>query len=139
LRDSEARSFVDPALPESLDELAALRTGTAEKDEARLAGIEAGKELLAIDVIESVNNILKRIAEAAIAVRVVVGRSANEYTQSLVGQLPKASSKLGREHGDKLPKWLLRIAVGGPMMGYIINQFSETFAWFVEHVLPFLR
>jgi hypothetical protein len=139
LRDREALSFIDPALPESLDELAALKTGKGVQDGARLAAIESGKEALAIDIIESVNNILKRIAEGAIAVRVVVARSASEYAQNLVGQLPKASSKLGREHGDKLPKWLFRIVVGGPAMGFIINKFSERFAWFVEHVLPFLR
>jgi hypothetical protein len=67
LREREAEDFVDSALPESLEQLANeglhpyLASLRLSKDVS-----ETNKELLAIDLIESVNNTLKLIAQAAI-------------------------------------------------------------------------
>jgi hypothetical protein len=138
LRDSEAQDFVDPMVPESLDKLVAAEPAPGGEYEAPMDAITAGKELLAIDVIESINNILKRLAEKTIAMTTVVSRSMKDYVGGLAKELPKASAKLGHEHGSKLPKWLFRLATGGPVIGYIVSHFSQTFAWFVEHVLPLL-
>jgi hypothetical protein len=57
LRQEDAGEFVDPALPNSLEELAeALREAlTPSGDESPLDAVEAGGEFLAIDLLESVN------------------------------------------------------------------------------------
>jgi hypothetical protein len=138
LRDADAQEFIDPAVPDALDELAASEPVEREGNEPATENAESVKELHAIDVIESINNILKRLAERAVAIRGVVSQSAKGYAAGLAKELPKASAKLGHEHGSRLPKWLFRLATGGSVIGYIASHFSDRFAWLIEHVIPLL-
>ena len=65
LRNDEAGDFVDPFVPQVLEQLADPRSRWP--DDA-LAEIETGKEELAADLIESTNNIFKAVAEVALPV-----------------------------------------------------------------------
>jgi len=141
LRTDELKELFDPAIPHALTELVEpLRASRAAGSDFREEVVEAKSSELAYDVVESVNNILKRIAEAAFAVRGVfgkasrtIGHAANEYGKGLSERLPKAFGKLGREHGDKLPKLIFRLVTGGTVAGvsipYIIEKFPEAFSW----------
>lgn len=63
LRHEEVAALVDPTVPQALEHLAGPLQATGEPSENV---IEVGKEELAFDLVESVNNILKRIAENAL-------------------------------------------------------------------------
>jgi hypothetical protein len=65
IRGEEAADIIDPAIPQALEKLAEpLHSAGNELD-----FIEAGCDLLAYDVVESVNNIVKGILQAAIWAR----------------------------------------------------------------------
>jgi hypothetical protein len=123
LRDQE---FVDPVLAASLEQLADA-PHTPELEDGRLAEdvVEAGKELLAADLVESVNNILKRIAEVALPLVVAAGRRASSVTgktaKGYVDSFEKGAvaeaKKVGRTHGARAVRWLNRLAIGGAV-GY---------------------
>lgn len=68
LRAPENQIIVDPIVPDALDELSAKLDAATSRAEALPDPIELGKELLAQDVLESVNNTMKRISECALAV-----------------------------------------------------------------------
>ena len=86
LRMAEAADFIDPSLPQALDELAGpLLIRIPVSNEPPYDVIKAGNDLLAYDVIESVNNILKRIVEAALKAKAAAG-SAARGVGSTVGQ-----------------------------------------------------
>jgi hypothetical protein len=72
--------------------------------------IEAGSELLAIDLIESINNILKPIAEVAIA-------AAQEYAAGFSKGFRRTAKKKGSKDGEKVFIWLRRFAVGAATSG----------------------
>jgi hypothetical protein len=134
LRDTDAEGFVDPGVADALEQLAAAQALDADTLEASADAAEARERFLAIDLIESINNIFKRLAE--VAVNSLAGRSAKEYATNLVERLPESFGKLGREHADKIPKWLFRVATGAAAI-YLAN-FPRAFAWFMEHVVPLL-
>jgi hypothetical protein len=67
LRSENVNDLVDPAIPEALEQLT-LPIKTAGNK--RIDVSERGESLLAYDVVESVNNTLKRIAEAVLETRI---------------------------------------------------------------------
>ncbi|MCI0468075.1 MAG: hypothetical protein L0Y57_13930 [Beijerinckiaceae bacterium] len=70
LREGEAQDFVDPAIPLALEIFHAPLQGGIASGGPHLPGtLEASKLLLARDLLESVDNIAKRTAEAALALR----------------------------------------------------------------------
>jgi hypothetical protein len=75
LREAEAPEFVDAAVPVALDDLSQALQQLSGHAETPLDAVEAGTELLAADLIESVNNVLKPIAEAALAAAVSTGNA----------------------------------------------------------------
>lgn len=64
LRDENALTFVDPAVPQALEELVA-EFNNVEGEFEKKSTTLAQKELVALDLVESVNNTLKSIAQAA--------------------------------------------------------------------------
>jgi thiamine monophosphate synthase len=133
LQREEAPAFVDSAVPHALEELASALPVTLEPD-----AVEGGKELLAADLVESVNNTLKPIAEVALA-------SAGDYAEGFGKGFKKAAKKQGPIDGAKAFKWLRRLAVGGGAgagsfvaLSNLIARFPEAFAW-LERVLQVLK
>ncbi len=154
LRMEEADDFIDPSLPQALDELAGpLRTRIPVGNESPFDVIEAGYDLLAYDVIESVNNILKRIAEAALKAKANAGAAAHGVGSTLgeAGQiwaegigdgLKQAAKKDGPKTGEELFKWLKRVVVGGVILkgsaftlSSLLAMYPQAFAW----LQPLLR
>jgi hypothetical protein len=134
-------AFADPALPTSLEQLA----DAGELHNGRPPdAVKAGKELLAVDLLESVNNILKQIAEAAMPL-IAAGRqaaaSAGKVVDAYAGNFEKgaiaAARKTGRKDGELAFRWLRRVAAallaGGAsaVLGGLIARF-DTFEWFVR-------
>jgi hypothetical protein len=71
LREDEARNLIDPAIPSVLEVFQAPLQNYIERAEQQALGpIEAGKLLLANDLFESINNIAKRTAEAALEIKI---------------------------------------------------------------------
>jgi hypothetical protein len=114
LKDEDARRFVDPALPEAIELLAEVPEPTTSQ----------AKELLAADRIDSVNNVLKRIAEAAIVTTkpLASARAAAGSTLSKAGKgfatefgkgLIRGAKKEGKRAGEDAVKWLRRIVIIG--------------------------
>lgn len=133
LKEEEAPAFVDPTVPQALEQLAEALPGRGEPD-----AVKAGKELLAADLVESVNNTLKPIAEVALA-------SAGDYAEGFGKGFKKAAKKQGPVDGAKAFKWLRRLAVGGGAgagsfvaLSNLITKFPEAFGW-LERVLHVLR
>ena len=138
LQQNEAAAFVDSAIPRSLELLADALPVAKAGEELPPDAIEAGKELLAADLVESVNNTLKPIAEVALS-------AARDYADGVGKGFKKAAKKQGPIDGEKAFKWLRRLAVGGGVGGgsfvalsNLIAKFPEAFSW-LERVLHFLK
>jgi hypothetical protein len=161
LREGEAQEFVDPPVPAALKELTRTLQQVSASGEGPFDAIEAGSELLAADLLESVNNVLKPIAEAALKAAVVLGKALGETGKTLGGAaqdyargfrrgLRKAAKKQGPEDGEKAFKWLLRLALAGATagagaaggvfaeLGQLIAKFPQAFEW-LERVLHFIK
>jgi hypothetical protein len=142
LRRDEAAEFVDQTIPNSLEKLAEALSIPADGDDASVSIIGEGSELLAADLIESVNNVLKAIAEVALT-------SARAYSKGFGKGFKAAAKKQGPKDGAKAFKWLRRIAVGtvgGGTAGTgafialsgLIAKYPDAFAWLWQ-VVKFLR
>jgi hypothetical protein len=139
LRQEDAREFVDPILPQIIESLADSLTmaATVGTDDVPKDIIEGGQELLAIDLIESVNNTLKPIAEAALSTAADVG---TEYAKGVKKGLVRAAKREGPKDGEKLFKWLRRGAIGGgaAAVGWsvglapLIQKCPEAFGWLLR-------
>jgi hypothetical protein len=156
LREGEARDFVDAPVPAALEALTQTLRQVSTAGEAPFDAIEAGNELLAADLIESVNNVLKRIAEAALTTAAAAGKALGEAGKTLAaaGQdyakgfgrgLRKAAKKEGPKDGEKAFKWLRRLAVAGATgtgvfagLSQLIAKFPQAFEW-LERVLHFIK
>jgi hypothetical protein len=135
LRQDDAKEFVDPNVPQAIERLADSLT-VAEKDSADLPVevIESGKELLAIDLIESVNNALKPIAEAVLSTAADAG---TEYAKGVKKGLVRAAKRQGPKDGEKLFKWLRRVAISGGVsaagwsigLSHLLEKFPDAFGW----------
>jgi len=101
LTEEEAPIFVDPIVPQMLEALADALPSSGAPD-----ALEAGKELLAADLVESVNNTLKPIAEVALA-------SMTDYAEEFGKSFKKEAKKQARIDGKNAFKWLRRLAIGG--------------------------
>jgi hypothetical protein len=140
LREEEAREFVDESLPRAVEHLAGALDVTDETSGERLPDdvLEAGRELLAVDLIESVNNILKAIVEAALP----AAHAGKEYAKGLGKGFVRAAKKQGPKDGEKLFKWLRRVAIGKAIMmaggaaglGHLLVKYPEAFTW-LRHLL----
>ena len=100
--------------------------------------LAADKEALAHDVIEGMNNIVKRLVEAALELDdgpmgKVAKRTGRQILEGLRVQLPKSGKKLGAA--------LARIIIWSPLLG-AGALFADYFGWFApiwKLVSPFLK
>ena len=158
LREQSEDGFVSVDLINALKELAApLRSNSADQKigEVPTNTPEVDRELVAIDVIESINNTLKRIAEAAIAIKdqsrsslhqvgtVFTGAGA-DYAGGLGTGFRIAAKKYGKMDGERAFKWLRRAVVTSVAgtgasfsLSHLIATYPGAFAW-LEGVLKLL-
>ena len=76
LREPENQIAVNSVLPDAIGTLSAQLTDAARRAETRPDPIELGNQLLAQDLLESLNNTLKRMAEGALTVVGGAGKAA---------------------------------------------------------------
>ncbi|MFZ1963800.1 MAG: hypothetical protein WAU78_10125, partial [Roseiarcus sp.] len=130
LREADAaaageRPLIAASIPDGLDALAAIAGERAEIVGSATPAIDAGAEALAVDLIDSIDNIVKKLAEAWLAIREPLGAVAKNAAaalgEGLFGDLPVQAKALG--------KLLAKIAIWGPMVSGA-GLLAEHFAWF---------
>jgi thioredoxin reductase len=131
LENSEISELIDSRITEELRSLANQQRYADE--------LESGMELLAADLIESVNNILKSIAGVCVAASTSLGSAANGYLHELSAGLADAAKTQGKKDGKRLFVWLHRLVVGVPvaasgaggafLLGQLITALPEHFGW----------
>ena len=132
LRDEEIAQHVAPEIPGELEKMA-LRAETASsfgKD------AYAKATSLAYDLIESVNNILKRIAEVAARVVNATSEFVGEYAELAGRSFRSAAEEQAPKDGKFLFTWLHRLAAVGITAGglaistaYLSTLYPSTFSW----------
>jgi hypothetical protein len=145
LRSDDAKDVIDLAIPQTLEQLA--EPLPAAISDRREDAIELGKQELAYDVVESFNNVLKRILEAAIWAR--VSATANKATTMFAAEAEKSIVKeakmMGQNVGPGLRKLVRRLItatggyqiVGKPLIVWLVTTYPATFKW-LEPVANFL-
>ncbi len=148
LRRDEAKDLIDPAIPQTLVEVAEpLRTNSLIRAETSKDIIEAGQELLAYDLMESINNILKGIFQAAIWTRISdkVSEAGGAFTDEALESIVAEARRLGKDVGPALSKWTRRLILGGaayyiagqPFIVWLLGNYPEAFKW-LEFAARFL-
>ncbi len=149
LRARENSTVVDLVLPDALRDLSAELADAARRNEARPGPIELGNELLAQDVLESVNNTLKRIAESALVVTSFAGKKAGSYAKEFGEGADERLRKESRKAGEDVVKLLKRavyatVSLGGAavaeptLASWLIGHYPQMYAW-LEPVIPFFK
>ncbi|RAI36408.1 hypothetical protein CH340_03115 [Rhodoplanes serenus] len=144
LESDDARAVIDEEIPAALRELGQPIGLTADKAVA----LEAGMDALAVDLLESVNNVLKAVVEAALAAKARLGpigsRAAEEYLKQADKSLVTEAGRLGDQTGPALVRLVKRLAIGGfgvaasvPALKRLSQMFPESFGW-LEPVLRVL-
>jgi hypothetical protein len=135
LRDEEARTFIDPKIPDGLENLEEpMRVGANGDRGQELQPADPRALLLAEDVVESINNIAKRAVEAALASEnsgkakskstarpktgpkglVATAKAvADGYTVEAEKSLIREGQRLGKETGPAITRWVKRFVFGG--------------------------
>lgn len=145
LESPEGQAVVDPAIPQALRNLVRPIGLTEQEAEA----LDAGMDALAVDVLESINNILKSLAEPAL----VVGAAAKRYARGFLKEADKSLEKQFKQWGkgvgpalDRLLKRLTKVTVYGGsgltgaafLLKRLYKVFPEQFGW-LESLLRFLE
>ena len=141
LQTEEAEDFVAPEIPEALSEIA----GAIEHADG-FDPIEAGKEDLAKDLLNGIDNIVQRIAEAALTeyIRDVGG----DYLKGVSEGFRKSLKDMSEKDGERLAKWSRRVLIAGATsygawlagispIARIAQKFPEIAHW-LEPIIRFL-
>jgi hypothetical protein len=156
LRDEDAQEFADAAIPNALESLNAPLATAIAGDGQPLDPIEARHSLLAEDVLESVNNILKATAEGLLvcatpgkAAAKAIGSTAKETAAGFASEARKSiveeGKRLGKGTGPALTKWGKRMLFGGSAVAgaaapslarLLVHAFPEKFGW-LQPVMDF--
>jgi hypothetical protein len=154
LQTDDAREFVDPQIPDTLQMAQAPIVDWEEV-------LSAGNEQLAEDVLESINNVLKRTVELSLALKsagidpvvswtgTTTKKSFEEFGKEAKKSIVKEFGNLGQATGPALGRFLKRIAkvttYGGTAAGggvlllqRLFTLFPDTFGW-LEPALRFLH
>ncbi len=159
LREPENQRVVDAVVPDMLDNISAPLADASRRAEERLDPIELGKELLAQDVLESINNTMKRVAEAALAAKgitskatKVVGKKIGSYVKDFADAADESLQKVSKEAGEgvgpvvvRVIKGLLYTSVGfagvanGPTLAaWLTAHYPQMYSW-LEPLIGFLK
>ncbi len=154
LQTDDAREFVDPAIPEALE---ATRAPIVDWEET----LTVGNEQLAEDLLESINNVLKRTVELSLALKsagidpltswagTTAKKSVEEFGKESEKSIIKEFGKLGKATGPALGRFLKRASkattyggVGGGggvlLLQHLFTSYPEIFGW-LEPALRFLH
>ncbi len=154
LKTKDAQEFIEQSIPETLQ---ATSAPIADWDET----LRSGNEQLAEDLLESANNILKRTAELALALKsagidpiaswssTTAKESLETFGKEAKKSIVKEFGKFGKATGPALGRFLKRLAkittYGGASTGgsvlllhRLFGLYPETFGW-LEPVLRFLH
>jgi hypothetical protein len=94
--------------------------------------IAAGMDLLAEDVLESFNNVLKRIAQGALAFKFGAEKIAGKGWTRFVKGIEKGVEEAAEKAGKRFGKALVATLVGAPFatgFGWLVATFPDKFGW----------
>jgi hypothetical protein len=148
LQQTQVKEHVDPALPEAIKALAApLQVETERPLASSDDPLEPAKQELIADVLESVSNTLKPVAEAAMHVGHGVAETgaaaAREYGKEASKSFIDEAREQGRKDGRLALVWTRRlllttVTTGGMTLAqYLSGAFPEYFGWLTA-VITFL-
>ena len=123
LREGEARSLIDQVLPSALEALNAPLQWEIEPREKALDPIKSGKLLLAEDIVESVDNILKRIAEAALTIKNFGSYYGQKWKEGFAKEALSSAEKDGGKAFIWMKRTLIGIMTGTPALA-LLSQFG---------------
>ncbi|HXW71601.1 MAG TPA: hypothetical protein VEK34_09185 [Methylocella sp.] len=134
--NEDAEKFIDPAIPRALQALQEPLQQNDQSAEVQLpAVIESRKASLAEDVLESINNVVKRIVEAVLrTAKDMATGYADEARKSFVEE----SKRLGKETGPAITRWVKRALYTGGLIEGLIHLAPSAFSW-LEAIKPFLN
>jgi hypothetical protein len=119
-RASETVDRIDPAIPNLLDILAGLLAAARAQGEQADAEVTLGGDRLAADLLESIDNILKTLAEAALVAKAAASRHLgplwDDYRSAAYAGLRKEVSRLGTATAPLFTKAFAHVAtavIGG--------------------------
>lgn len=132
LEEEEAQQFIDPILPGALEELGEPIVPDTEAIGSDV--IDKGVELLAEDLLESIDNTLKALAEAALFALAPLGRGVQGYADGVGRGFQSEAVAQGKKDGQRLFKWVRRLLVTGGLAGVawltgLLNAFPSKFSW----------
>jgi hypothetical protein len=140
LREPDAAELVDPVIPQSLEQLAQAAPVEASGDPNQLPGDPIrGGELVALDLMESLNNIFKRIASATLLAKLPgspLRKAGAKYAAGLGRGFVKEATEQGPKDGQKLFRLLRSVVVGGLATAgsgfglvQLISMYPGIFGW----------
>jgi hypothetical protein len=145
MRIEEALEVFAPELPQALEQLAESLDRVASDDWQTV--IESGNDLLAYDVLESVNNILKGAFRALLWTKIpaTLGEAAHKFNDAARKSVVHESERLGKGVGPALTKWGKRAFVvgvpaylGHPLLPWLAANYPHQFSWLTP-LLELLR
>jgi hypothetical protein len=116
-----AREFVDESVPQALRILARSDLGPTRDDPT--GAIKAGTDLLALDLIESVGNVFKRLSSGAL-------RGLNAFTSGAGEGVLDELHGDGKRFGRGLVRLTLSLITGGALTGLVL--FTPAFPWLAD-------
>jgi tetratricopeptide (TPR) repeat protein len=155
LRLDEAKAFVDPILATNLEELAKMASG--ENTNSSIDDSSEASKILAVDLVESVNNVFKSIGQLALEPAIdaarggaaAVGGAYHTYRDAFGKGATAELKKMGRLHGTKAVQWLARLVVWpvaasvSAVSAYngvwkLMERFPEAFGW-LQQLISLLK
>ena len=133
LREDEARNLIDPAILSALEVFQApLQGNTARPERQTPSLIGPCKLLLANDVLESINNIAKRLAEAALGIKNLGSQNGTRLKTGL----EQNALPLGGKDDEKTYAWMTRTLLG-IITSAPTQALHSKFCWLKPIVSPF--
>lgn len=139
----DAAPFVDRELAKAIGELSAPLAPKAAPSPFDIIG--AGKEELALDVIESLSNFTKKLAEIALAAFAFGGHYTRGVGKHLKGRAEGFERRMessgpleGEKDADGMTRWARRMIIGGPAITFLMMNFARISEWLTP-VVQYLR
>jgi len=130
LRDDDGADIIDVEVSDALD-------GIAEDYADAKTG--ASKAIIATDMVESQNNLLKALAEEGLKPENFQGMNTairNAYAQSLPQGIIKGAAEGGFKDGKKIGKTITRVNAGKEAGAALFDKYPKIFGWMKN--LPFI-
>ena len=137
LRTEQLKEIISQEILERLDDLATQLVN--QQEAAGGSPIEVDNELLEIDALESINNVVKRIAEPVLATYEWTSETfkegGQEYAKHARKSIVEEFGKVGDKTGPALFKFMKWATVGGVTTGttyafsHLVALYPSMFAW----------